>query len=85
VILANTVLLSGFTFGCNSLRHLVGGGTDCFSCAKGGAARHKTWRFVTFFNEHHMFWAWASFFSVSLADLYVRLVSMGVLTDPRFV
>jgi hypothetical protein len=30
-----------------------------------------------------MKFAWASLFSVALADLYVRLCSMGVLTDWR--
>src|SRR5262249_37917242 len=28
----NVLLIAGFTFGCNSLRHLVGGRMDCFSC-----------------------------------------------------
>jgi hypothetical protein len=30
-----------------------------------------------------MSWAWASLFSVALADLYVRLCSMGVIRDWR--
>ena len=34
VLLANVVLLSLFTFGCNSLRHLVGGKLDCFTCSR---------------------------------------------------
>jgi hypothetical protein len=85
VLLVNTVLLSAFTFGCNSLRHLVGGGTDCFSCAKGGKAKYGLWRFVTLFNERHMLWAWCSLFSVGLADLYVRLLSMGVIHDARLI
>ena len=29
-----------------------------------------------------MGWAWVSFFSVVLADLYVRLLALGVITDP---
>ena len=32
-----------------------------------------------------MMWAWLSLFSVALADLYVRLCSMGILTDWRLV
>ena len=36
-------------------------------------------------NCNHMRWAWASLFSVALADLYVRLCSMGVLTDWRIL
>ena len=34
-------------------------------------------------NCNHMRWAWVSLFSVALSDLYVRLCSMGVLTDWR--
>jgi hypothetical protein len=30
-------------------------------------------------------YAWISLFSVIIADVYVRLVAMGVLTDLRFV
>jgi hypothetical protein len=30
-----------------------------------------------------MLFAWLSLFSVGIADLYVRLLSMGVITDPR--
>jgi hypothetical protein len=85
VLTANVVLLAGFTFGCNSLRHLVGGGVDCFSCERGGALRHGAWRGVTFFNRRHMLWAWISMFSVGLADAYVRLCSMGVVADPRIL
>jgi hypothetical protein len=29
-----------------------------------------------------MWWAWTSLITVTLADLYVRLLAMGVLTDP---
>jgi hypothetical protein len=32
-----------------------------------------------------MVWAWLSLFSVALADLYVRLCSMGVITDWRIL
>jgi hypothetical protein len=83
-ILFSTLTLSFYTFGCHSLRHLVGGRIDCFSCAKAGGPRHKAWSFVTMFNEHHMGWAWTSLFAVCFADLYVRLCSMGVIQDPIF-
>jgi hypothetical protein len=32
-----------------------------------------------------MLFAWLSLFSVALTDLYVRLCSMGILTDWRLV
>jgi hypothetical protein len=80
VLLANVTLLSGYTLGCHSLRHLSGGGRDEISrsplCqyAYGCSSR---------LNRRHMLWAWMSLFSVALSDLYVRLLSMGVIRDPR--
>ena len=94
IMLANVVLLAGFTFGCNSVRHLVGGRMNHFSCfncpVANGQPREKlrtgyyTWRFSTWFNDHHMLWAWLSLFSVGFADLYIRLCAMGIWNDVRF-
>ena len=83
VLLVNVVLLTGYLSGCHSLRHLVGGNVDCWSCVRGGGARRGAWKGVSFFNRHHMFWAWTSLFFVCAADLYVRLVAAGVITDLR--
>jgi hypothetical protein len=85
VLLVNVVLLSGYLLGCHSLRHLLSGHIDCYSCVRFAKARHGSWRLTSRFNRHHMFWAWTSLAFVCLADLYVRLVSMGVLTDPRLL
>jgi hypothetical protein len=82
VLAVNTILLSGYTLGCHSLRHLVGGSLDQFSKHP---TRTKLYDGVNCLNCRHMRWAWASLFSVGLADLYVRLCSMGVLTDWRIV
>lgn len=83
VMALNVVLLSAYTFGCHSLRHLVGGSVDCFSCARGGRARYGLWRGVTRLNSNHMLWAWCSLFSVALTDVYIRLCAMGIIHDPR--
>jgi hypothetical protein len=85
VLLVNVVLLTGYLFGCHSLRHLVSGRTDCYSCVRFPRARHGSWRMLSIFNRHHMFWAWTSLAFVCVTDLYVRLVAMGVLVDPRIV
>jgi hypothetical protein len=85
VLTLNVIFLAGFTFGCNSLRHLVGGNANCFSCDPLGKQRYQAWEFVTLFNKHHMEWAWISLFWVGFSDLYVRLVAMGVITDVRFI
>jgi hypothetical protein len=40
---------------------------------------------VTKLNEKHMEYAWVSLIWVALADLYVRLLSMGIISDVRFI
>jgi hypothetical protein len=84
VILAvNAFLLSGYSLSCHSLRHLVGGRLDCFSCTRRAQVRHGLWQGLTSLNRHHMAWAWSSLITVTLADVYVRLLALGVLADPR--
>lgn len=87
IMWVNVVLLAGFTFGCNSLRHLVGGRLDCFSCPNNVAkerAGYRAWRLVSWFNERHMLWAWLSLFSVGFADFYIRMCAAGYWHDVRF-
>ena len=85
VLLTNIILLSLYTFSCHSLRHIVGGKLDCFSCAAFGGQRHAAWRGTSFLNERHMLFAWLSLFSVGLSDLYVRLVATGAIRDLRLL
>src|SRR5262249_6025987 len=82
ILLANTTLLAGYTFGCHSLRHLVGGGVDELSKSPG---RFTAYRCVGCCNRRHMLWAWMSLFMVAFADIYVRLCSMGVWHDWRIL
>ena len=74
----NLATLTLFTLSCNSLRHLVGGKVDCFSCVRFGAQRHKAWRFISVLNQRHMLWAWVSLATVCAGDFYVRLIAGGV-------
>lgn len=85
VLLVNVVLLTGYLFGCHSLRHLIGGRIDCYSCVNFSGPRHGAWRIASIFNRNHMLWAWTSLVFVCITDLYVRLVAMGVLTDVRIL
>jgi hypothetical protein len=88
IMVVNVILLAGFTFGCNSVRHLVGGRMDCFSCPNNVAKlrkRYTLWRWSTKFNEHHMEWAWFSLFSVGFTDFYIRMCALGVWTDLRLI
>lgn len=85
VLFANTSLLTIYTFSCHSLRHLVGGGLDCFSNCALAKLRYPLWRGVSLLNTYHMLWAWVSLASVGFADLYVRLCAMGVIVDVRLI
>jgi hypothetical protein len=80
VLLLNVILLGGYTFGCHSFRHLVGGMYDRLS---GRPIRKATYQCVNHLNRRHMMFAWMSLFSVAFADAYVRLCSMGIWTDWR--
>src|SRR5499433_1661509 len=55
VLAINLVLLSGYTFGCHSLRHLAGGFLDQFSRSQ---TCYRAYACVTCFNRRHMLWAW---------------------------
>ena len=85
LMVVNLVLLGGYTFGCHALRHLAGGGLDCFSCSRSARARFQLWKGITVLNIKHDRWAWASLFSVWLTDVYIRLLMAGFLHDPRWI
>ena len=72
----NVVLLGGYTFGCHSLRHLVGGFLDQFSKSP---TCYRAYSCVGCLNRRHMLWAWMSLFWVGFSDVYVRLVRDGRL------
>jgi hypothetical protein len=80
VLCLNVVLLSGYTFGCHSLRHLVGG---VFDRLANKPVRKKSYDCVTWCNARHQKFAWMSLFGVAFADVYVRLCSMGIWHDAR--
>ncbi len=82
VMWINVILLAGYTFSCHSCRHVCGGHVDMFSKAP---TRYGLWHVVTRLNERHPMFAWLSLFSVGLADLYIRLVSMGVIRDLHII
>jgi hypothetical protein len=82
VLCLNVVLLGGYTFGCHSFRHLIGGRLDCLSESP---TCHKLYQGCSALNRRHMLWAWMSLFSVMFADVYVRMCSMGVWRDVRII
>jgi len=82
ILLVDIVLLTGYVFGCHSMRHLVGGRIDCFSCSRANRTRHAAWLRLSGLNARHMVFAWASLVSIVVADLYIHALSLGVISDP---
>jgi hypothetical protein len=82
VLVLNVVLLGGYTLGCHSFRHLVGGYLDQLTKAP---IRHRAYDCVSCLNRKHMLWAWCSLIWVAFTDLYVRLCAIGIWTDWRII
>jgi hypothetical protein len=82
VMWINVIFLAGYTFSCHSCRHVCGGHVDVFSKAP---TRYTLWHVISRLNESHPTFAWLSLFSVGLTDLYIRLVSMGIIRDLRII
>jgi len=80
VLTLNVILLGGYTLGCHSLRHLVGGRLVQFSKSP---VQFQAHRCVSCLNARHMLFAWMSLFWVGFSDLFVRLTAMGVWTNWR--
>ncbi len=83
VLAVDLIFLTLYVFSCHSMRHLVGGGLDCFSGGT-GETRYKLWSGVTKLNETHGLFSWCSLFTVGFADFYVWLVASGRINDLRF-
>lgn len=81
ILVANAVMLTLYTLSCHSCRHIIGGRLRHFSKHP---IRFRMWGWVSKLNRHHMELAWVSLVVVAGADLYVRLLASGTITDPRF-
>ncbi|MDE2774166.1 MAG: succinate dehydrogenase [Gemmatimonadota bacterium] len=82
VLTANVILLGGYTLGCHSFRHLIGGRLTRISSRP---LQYKCYTGCSALNRRHQLWAWMSLFWVGFTDVYVRLCSMGVWTDWRIL
>jgi hypothetical protein len=82
VLALNVTFLAGYTFGCHSLRHLVGGRFNKFTQTP---LRTSAYNCAGCFNRRHMLWAWMSLVWVGFSDLYVRMCSMGIWADWRIL
>ena len=82
VLALNVVLLTCYTLGCHSFRHIVGGFHDQMSKHP---VQKTAYDCSSCLNRWHMKWAWMSLFGVAFADVYVRLCSMGIWHDLRIL
>jgi hypothetical protein len=85
LLLAESLLLTGYMLSCHSLRHFGGGMIDCYSCSRRTRARHGLWRSLTALNRNHPMWFWTSLTFIIVCDLYVRALALGVITDPAIL
>jgi hypothetical protein len=81
VLMINAILIWGYTLGCHSCRHIIGGRLRTFSRHP---VRYRFWSAVSVLNAKHMQWAWVSLIWIALTDVYIRLDASGVIIDPKF-
>ncbi|GAB2505349.1 hypothetical protein [Nocardia heshunensis] len=81
VLIVNAALLWMYTLSCHACRHAIGGRLKHFS---NHPIRYRLWTWVSRINPHHQRMAWISLIWVAFTDVYVRLLSMGVISDLRF-
>jgi hypothetical protein len=81
IMLANVVLLWGYTVSCHSCRHITGGRLKNFSKHP---VRYWIWTQVSKLNARHMQLAWTTLGTLMLTDLYIWLVAAGAFSDLRF-
>jgi hypothetical protein len=82
MLIGNVWWLGLYTTSCHSFRHLVGG---CLDRPSESPLREKLYGCVNKINPKHMLFAWISLFWVGSTDIYVRLCSMGVISDWRIL
>jgi hypothetical protein len=81
ILVVNAVLLWLYSLSCHSCRNSVGGRINNFSKHP---VRYWAWTQVSKLNAYHMQIAWVSLVWVAMADLYIRLLASGTITDLRF-
>ncbi len=81
VFIFSTTMLWLYSLSCHTCRHTLGGRLKHFSKHP---VRYKAWTFVSALNHKHPTFAWISLFGVAGADIYVRAVASGAITNFYF-
>ena len=85
ILLINSITITLYVLSCHSLRSLVGGRMDCYSCVKGGHALKKVYNGQSILNSHHEAFAWLSLIIIVFVDLYLRGLAAGLPIDFRLI
>ena len=80
ILWINVVLIWAYTLGCHSCRSITGGRLNHFSKHP---IRYRIWTLVSKLNTRHGLYAFASMFSIVIADAYVWMVASGAISDLR--
>jgi hypothetical protein len=80
ILWINVVLIWAYTLGCHSCRSITGGRLNHFSKHP---IRYWVWSQVSKLNSRHGLFAFASMYSIVIADAYVWLVASGTIDDLR--
>ncbi len=80
-MLADTLAVTIWVFSCHSVRHIIGGRLDCFSCTFASRLGGSVFKFQSRLNARHEALAWASLALIIAADLYIRALAAGLPLD----
>ncbi|MDE1870893.1 MAG: hypothetical protein KGI06_01495 [Candidatus Micrarchaeota archaeon] len=81
LLAANAVMLTLYVLSCHSVRSLIGGRKDCFSCMKLPRQRKGIYDVQSRLNAHHEALAWSSLIIIVSVDLFIRAISAGIPLD----
>ncbi len=85
LLLADALLVTSYLLSCHSVRHLIGGGADCYSCGLFQRKKHDAYLLQSYMNEHHELLAWSSLILIVFVDLYLRALTAGWPVDFRIL
>lgn len=81
LMIADVAALTLYVLSCHSVRSLIGGRNDCFSCMKMPKQRKKLYDAQSGINVHHELFAWLSLITIIAVDLFIRAISAGIPLD----
>ena len=74
--LLDATMLTFYVVSCHAFRHLLGGSVN-----RQGSMMNKVWAKISKLNKYHPTWFWLSITSIFIYDLYIRVVSWGLIPD----